>query len=226
MTVTRGGLQPATLVNTKDSTVVNFMFNPDQYTISKTIQYTPGQQTGATTAKSNFNQGNPRTMSLTLWFDTYIDGPSAVAVTAFTKPLWDMTVVDPAKNAPPVVEFHWNQLILRAVITQMSEQFTLFKPDGTPVRSKVTVALTEKPPDNAAADPAAVAASVTAGTDSVQSTIGYIASVVTMTSSLSLALIAASATGSAANWRAVADANNIDNPLKISNGVSVKIPGL
>ncbi len=50
------------------------------------------------------------------------------------------------KPSPPMVRFHWGDLILIGVITNLSVDFELFSPDGTPLRAKTSVSIREQDP--------------------------------------------------------------------------------
>jgi hypothetical protein len=47
------------------------------------------------------------------------------------------------KKEPPRVAFHWGVFRFAAVITNMTQKFTLFMKDGTPVRAKVDITFTQ-----------------------------------------------------------------------------------
>ncbi|MBW4436949.1 MAG: hypothetical protein KME04_07425 [Pleurocapsa minor GSE-CHR-MK-17-07R] len=152
--LTRGGVTAGKIKNLlKPSDVVNFMFNPFEYTITKQNTWTPNPTNSENAPRIQFSQGGAQTLTLVLFFDTLAEGTN---VTDKTKKLWDMTMIDDTTRnsetqvgTPPDVEFSWGALVFRAVITQISEQYTLFKEDGTPVRSKVTVNLQQRIPEAA-----------------------------------------------------------------------------
>jgi hypothetical protein len=50
------------------------------------------------------------------------------------------------KPVPPRVRFHWGELVLVGVITNLSIDFELFSPDGTPLRAKTSVSIQEQDP--------------------------------------------------------------------------------
>ena len=70
--LTRGGLVAATLTaNVSGQDIkVPCHFNPSEIAISKTIEYTPHPQVGRNIPNLEFKQGDSRTVSLTLWFDS------------------------------------------------------------------------------------------------------------------------------------------------------------
>jgi hypothetical protein len=173
--LTRGGVTAGKIKNLlKPDQIVHFMFNPFEYTITKQNTWTPNPTNSENAPRISFSQGGAQTLTLVLYFDTLAEGTN---VTDKTKKLWDMTMIDETSRSsetgvgtPPDVEFSWGALVFRAVITQISEQFTLFKENGTPVRSKVTVNLqqripeTSTPAQTAGADSAASPATSTPAT--------------------------------------------------------------
>jgi Contractile injection system tube protein len=133
---------------------IECMFNPREYTISRKVDW--GNQGNDTSDTGNkvYRGGSPATLSLELFFDTYARRMSAGLVEdvrRYTRPLWELTQIDdsttepganPAvkKGRPRKVLFQWGATWhFEAVITSMEQQFTLFMPDGTPVRSVIKV---------------------------------------------------------------------------------------
>lgn len=218
MAKTRSGLVPAKIVNLTTHEEVNCMFNPQQYTITKTNSWAPNDAKGKNTPLMKFQSGGAATLNLDLWFDSY---PEGTDVREHTDMLWKMMKVDPSssssdasanKSAPPTVSFEWGKLKFQAVITNLNQNFSLFKADGTPLRTKITVALTQMvDEDDFKPQPGSWL-------------VFESSKVVTMSTDLRLDNIAASISGSSSAMRAVAEANNIEDPKKIANGVSLVVP--
>lgn len=213
--LTRGGLKPATLKNLSTNTIVNFMFNPNEYKISKSNTWKDRPVSGLNLPLVNFQQGGAKTLSLTLHFDTLAAGTD---VTTLSAPLWEMAMIDTTKedpkskkSQPPSVEFAWGKLRFKAIVTDISETFTLFSDKGTPLRSKVEISLRQF------IDPADVPPQRGSGTSGSgdQKT-------VTKIEGQRMDNMAASSTGSASNYRDVAEKNNVDNPMKVKNGKKLK----
>ncbi len=168
--LTKGKLKPAKIVNLSTNEEVSCMFNPFEFTISKTNTWKPKDTIGTNLPKVTFTSGGAQTVTLTLWFDSSETGSD---VRAFTKPLWKMAMVATAnkndksgKSAPPAVEFRWGRINFRAIITKIDENFMMFGADGTPLRCKVTLGLQEHEEKTTEASPAANTPS--AGTTAVQ----------------------------------------------------------
>lgn len=209
MRVTRGGLRPATITNlNKTSEVVYFMFNPNEFTIQKSISWSPEGGAGQDIPEYVFDKGNAPTVSLTLHFDSQEDDHD---VRDFTYPLWNMARVDEStvnsktgKGEPPPVAFEWGRLYFKAIITQVTEKFALFDENGTPLRSEVTLSLTLHQDINSYRPQQR---STTLSSREVPQTKFY-----ALGERLDLI---------STDWRSVASMNNINNPLRIASGTAI-----
>lgn len=212
LNLTRGGLTPAKITNLNTNASVNFMFNPFEFTISKSNTWQPKPVTGKNLPFVTFQQGSPMTLSLTLHFDAQAANSD---VRGYTAPLWTMMMIDSAtvnaqtgKGEPPPVAFEWGSLYFKAVITQLSEQFTLFSATGVPLRCVVQVSLQQYLDETQQAPqmPESGAAS-------------DVTSTFTMTEA---DRIDTAATTNNTNHRELAESNNIDNPLNVPSGTRMR----
>lgn len=217
MNMTRGELVRAKIINLSTNDSVACMFNPHEYTLSKSNSWTSSPTNGQNTPGANFVQGGAQTLKLTLHFDTFSD---ASDVRDHTDPLWRMMMVEDddtsdeiRKGVPTEVAFEWGKLYFKAVITSLSQKFTLFTPDGTPVRCTVDITLEQKVDieddykDNYS--PAAL----------TQNT----AQEVTAVQGERVDNIMAQETGKVDKMREFMEANNIDNPLRIAPGSRMRL---
>ncbi|MFN8529056.1 MAG: hypothetical protein U0670_10625 [Anaerolineae bacterium] len=214
--VTRGGLAPGKLINLSTNQEVRFMFNPFEYTLSKSNQWEHKPVIGQNLPAVVFQQGGAQQLSLTLYFDGVATGTD---VRTYTAPLWKMMMLDSTqensktgKSAPPAVAFSWGRLYFKSIINSLSEHFTVFGADGTPLRCSVNITL-EQFLD--ATEPAAQTTSST-GTSPAPSQ--------TVVQGDRMDHVAANGTGDANNYRSVAEANNVDNPMKLTPGQQMKMP--
>ena len=208
--LTMGGVKAAQLKNTDNGDIVSFMFNPTDFTIDKSIDWTDGQEQGVDFPSSKFNRGQARTVSLTLHFDSQSGGTD---VRAYTAKLWKMASIDgsKSKNAktgkghPPAVEFTWGngKVYLKAIITKISEKYTLFDGDGIPLRSEMSISLKEYIPP--------------AGGDSGSGSSPP--ATTTVTGADRIDNVAAS---SGTSHRELAANNNIDNPMNVPPGTTLQ----
>ncbi len=204
-------LKKAFIKNLLTNEEVECMFNPHEYTLTKRNTYTERQSHRNDQNRANFAQGGPQTLKLNLHFDTLTTNSD---VREHTDKLWKMMQVDTAvltetnKSAPPNVAFQWGTFYFEAVITNMTQKFTLFTHNGVPVRCVVDVTLEQKVdvddykddpfPDIVRKEP----------TEEVVATEGdRIDNIVASVANKSLNDI-----------REIMEDNNIDNPLNITPG--------
>jgi hypothetical protein len=213
---TKGGLAPAKLVNLLTGEQVECMFNPFEYTLTKQNQWEKKPAKGKNVPEIVFKQGGNQVLKVQLVFDTYDDQSD---VRTHTDKIWKMMgVAESTKNprsgksSPPKVAFRWGRLDFEAVLTNVQQKFTLFLPDGTPVRTTVDVTLEQLiDVDDYASGGGGGSAASTPKTATAQQ-------------GQRMDTVAAQQTGNPANQRQIAEANNIDNPNKVPNGTTLVIP--
>ena len=145
------GLIRATILNCLTDKEVPCVFNPKEYTISKQNKWQEKGAKGADVAHLEFGGGSPANLKLQLFFDTYEDHPphskAGDDVRKFTDELWKMMKIDSqkknprtGKGEPPHCLIRWgNFWSFEAVIESISQKFTFFKSDGTPLRATLDV---------------------------------------------------------------------------------------
>jgi nucleoid-associated protein YgaU len=215
-TTTRGGLEPAVIVNKDTNETVRFMFNPHEYTLTKQNRWERGETKGKNVPRIKFTQGGAQTLKLQLFFDTYAAGSD---VREHTDPLWRMMMVNPDKtnprsnkSEPPPVSFQWGGLTFDAVITNMTQKYTLFLKDGTPVRTTVDITLEQLADDQDFARQNPTSGSVETNKTRV------------VKAGDRLDWIAYEQYQDATLWRRIAEANGLSNPLRLRLGQRLLIP--
>ncbi|MBL7200028.1 MAG: LysM peptidoglycan-binding domain-containing protein [Anaerolineae bacterium] len=218
MSTTRGGLEPALIVNQDTGDTVRCMFNPNEYTLTKQNRWERGETKGKNVPRLKFSQGGSQTLKLQLFFDTYAEG---VDVREHTDPLWEMMMVNADKtnprsnkSEPPAVSFQWGGLDFSAVITNMTQKYTLFLKDGTPVRTTVDITLEQlvDEGDYPRQNP------TSGGGDAHKTRV--------VQSGERIDLIAYQEYDDAAEWRRIAEANGLVHPLRLRPGQQLTIPPL
>ncbi len=211
LNLTKGGLAPATLTNLDTNEIVNFMFNPFEYTLSKSNTWQDKPVTGQNLPYINFQQGGAIALKLTLHFDSQATGKD---VRNFTDKLWKMVLINEAKvdaktgkGQPPTVAFDWGKLHFKAVIKTLSQHFTLFTDTGIPLRCVVDVDLQQYLDDPGETGKAQAGGSAPANAP------------VTAVQGQRLDNM----TKNPNDQRKVAEKNNIDNPLKVPTGTKLKM---
>jgi hypothetical protein len=208
---------------------VSVMFNPNSYSISKSVTWSPGGvgkggkkdgKNGNTDRSVNaptlvFGGGGGRQLSLDLFFDVTepIDGVMVKDVREKTDAIVALTRIEPKQGRPPVCKVSWGSAPNRydfpftGVITSLSQRFTLFRRTGEPVRANLGLSFLEfldPEIDQKITDPELTTRMVRRG-DTLPS-------------------IAAEVYGDSMLWRVIADANDIDNPRALIVGVTLTIP--
>ena len=116
---------------------------------------------------------------------------------------------------PPKVIFQWgppSAFLIEALITAVNVTYDRFAADGTPVRAELTIRLQQQPS----------LLSLLATNPTSAGLPGRKAH--TVTSGDSLARIATDQYGSPGRWRQLAEANGIEDPLRIRPGDQVYLP--
>ena len=218
MATTRGGLEPATIVNKDTDEVVRCMFNPHEYTLTKQNRWQRGETKGKNVPRIKFSQGGAQTLKLQLFFDTYAESTD---VREHTNPLWTMMMVNTDKtnprsnkSEPPPVSFQWGGLQFDAVITSLTQKFTLFLKDGTPVRTTVDISLEQlgDEEDHPRQNP------TSGGGDAHRTRI--------VQAGERIDLIAYEEYEDATQWRRIANANGLTHPLRLRPGQRLVVPPL
>ncbi len=223
--LTFGKLKPAVIYtcdidgNKKGALVIPCMFNPFEYSISKSNTFEEKETNNSETPAVEFKKAGPQTLKLNLFFDTYDKKPPANNVTLITNLLWKLMEKKSNEDAqgddkvpPPWVAFHWGIFKFVSVITQMTQKYSLFTKDGVPVRATVDLTFTQYKDLN------------DFGPQNPTSGGGPIERVRTITAGDRLDNISAEVYGDATKWRHIARRNNIRNPMVLKPGSLLRIP--
>lgn len=203
---------------------VTFLFNPKEFSVEKSNQYAEVNIPGLSSPVFQFVRGNARSVTMDLFFDTYEEGTD---VRIFTDRItgWDagsmfsslpgsakgLMDIDSELHAPPVCLFVWGAFIFQCIIERASKRFTMFLPEGVPVRATLSVTLKEyREVDEQVKEIAFQSADLTKRWIVKRGD--------------SLWSIAAKEYGDPADWRLIANANNIENPRIMNPGKELVIP--
>ena len=133
---------------------LEFSFNPKEYTISKSAEWArSSSKSAAPTAMPEFNGSGPRSLSLEMFLD-HTDSPNRDVTNDVKMLLRCLIPTDESikKNTPtpPHVRFMWGHAgeNFLAFIRSVSAKYTLFRPDGKPIRAVCTLSLEEIPDFN------------------------------------------------------------------------------
>jgi hypothetical protein len=200
------------------------LFNPTEYSISKSNEWKFEKVTGTAFTPPQFGGGSPRELTLNLLLDASLLGKTQ-HVRGVTDELFKMMEVPAGSSggssqaAPPFITFTWgSETTFKSVCTSLTVAFKLFRPNGDPIRADVKMTLKQ-------AEAASTASSNGAnrGTNpTTRANAGH--GVHTVKDGDSLPSIAYEAYGDATSWRAIADANGIENPLHLRRGRTLSLP--
>jgi hypothetical protein len=191
-------------------TEVEVLFNPSEYSLEQANNFKDTNTAGLDRPITQWLNGLAGSLTMELYFDTYTDGGGS-DVTEKTDEIGKLLGVE--EHAPPKVEFRWGWMSFCGVLDKLTQRFTMFLPDGVPVRARLTVtfkgvkALSEqlKEPRRNSSDKTKRR---------------------TMTADSSIWLIAAKEYGDPRYWRLIAGHNRIDDPRAIRAGTALVVPPL
>lgn len=186
------------------------MFNPPRYELSKTNRFAEIKIPGLPSSVLQFVNGNAKTLTMELFFDTTGTGADVRTTTAAIANLTELGAIT---RAPPRLLLLWGSLAFPCFLVSVRQEFDYFNAAGLPLRARLTVEFK--------------------GHDSVESLVAAVpvAQVEQATAYVAMAgdtlqAIAASVYDDPAKWRQIADANNLDDPRTLGAGLRLQIPRL
>jgi hypothetical protein len=217
--MTTTSLAKAIIINLdREIEQVQCMFNPAEYTFTKENTWLQGGSVGRDLPQIEFSSGQPATLEMQLFFDTYADRVDVRE--RYTDKIWGLMLVDPnlrdlksGKSRPPIVRFQWGRSwTFDAVIARIAQRFTLFLDDGTPARAILNVTF-QQVRDTRQLRPQ----NPTSGGEGGQR-------VWTVKAGETLPWIAYKVYGSPNLWRDIADSNGLDRVRRLAPGTVLVIP--
>jgi hypothetical protein len=205
-------------------TVVECMFNPSEYTLSKANKWGEGTYKLGDAPLPNFDGTTGMKLDVNnLIFDTYVRPSSGPPedVRDYTDKLFELMKVEPktqkrranTPGRPPRVSFRCGRVFsFKAVITNVTQVFTLFWEDGRPVRAKVNISFLQV--ESSSTFPAQNPTSM-----------GQPQKVRVVGPGETIDAIAYAELGDASLWRLLAEYNGLDDPLRLRAGQRLAIPG-
>ncbi len=199
---------------------IECMFNPARFSFSQGNRWESDEIPGKATPSMRYTGGTGGTFSLSLVFDTTAEGK---AVSVYTGKLLKLLEVDStlpgydqtrSNGRPPWVKFHWGTSLhsFKAVITNIGVTFTYFSSSGLPLRANVEMSLEQYEPD-ANWGPQNPTSGTPKPNRTHQVQVGD-----------SLDRISARYYGDSTQWRSIANANGIGDPLDLRPGRLLAIP--
>jgi nucleoid-associated protein YgaU len=154
-------------------------------------------------------------LTLSLFFDTYASDPGAGSgVVKYTEQIAQLARLDRELHRPPICLLKWGRLqIFEGVLTSLSQKFTLFLSDGTPVRATLTCTFAQHQSTQEAMRELDLHSADVSKTHIVRR-------------GDTLSSIAAEAYNDPGLWRHIATANGLHNPRALTPGQALRIPKL
>jgi hypothetical protein len=206
-------------------------YNPKEIKTDKASKWKKKDKQGADGAAFEYQQGEPRTLVMDLFFDTTNDDQYNVewawieGLLALTNP--SVTAPDGGeKKYPPLVKFVWGDFEFVGIIEKIGVQYLMFSADGNPVRAKCNVTMKEYTVAVFLGADGGIAGAGTlvdlsgqAGTLQTR-TMTEVAVVEAQAGDTAVSLAAENGT----TYQAVCEANGIDDPTEDLAGMEVVIP--
>jgi len=203
---------------------IPFRFNPTEIVLNKQNTFAEIAIPGLVAPPIQYVRG----ASEKLTFDALVDTSDTLldVRSAYVYRIRSLMNIDPDLHAPPVIRFVWladanpagktaplDVSGIRWVLETLNVTYTLFAPDGTPLRAKLAIALKEftTVEDQATAFPK--------NSPDVEKT--YV-----VRRGDTLAAIAETTLGDGRQWREIASANAIVDPRTLPPGLQLRIPRL
>jgi hypothetical protein len=202
------GLAKAVIINTETRDRIEVMYNPEEYKLDQGNDFAEVGIPGLDAPPVQYVRGKARSLSMELFFDAY--ELKTQDVRAFTQRIVRLLDKSPRTFAPPVLLFTMGQFSFQCVLLDVSQRFTMFTPDGTPVRATLTVRFQEF-----VRVEIEVESGLFIGPPTLHNTVA----------GQTLSQIAGEVMKDAGRWREIAEANGIDDPFKLPVGGALVIPG-
>jgi hypothetical protein len=186
---------------------ISVLFNPSEYTMEKENEFASIGIPGLESPILQFIRGGQETLSMELFFDSYEHGQD---VRNYMDQITNLLNIDGNINAPPVITFIWGKLSFTSVLKRATRKFTMFLPDGIPVRATMNVTFQKYQKDEETAN------NRPGSPDNTR--------IYSVNEGDSLWSLSDRFYGSPGQWRKIADKNKIDNPMELISGTQIAIP--
>jgi hypothetical protein len=214
-------LEKALITNTDTDERIEVMFNPEEYTLNRDINYAQTGVPGLSAPILQFVHGNLQTLEMELFLDTYeahrngsrVLNQAGEDVRTLTSKITHLMDIDPKTHAPPVLLFTWASLSFTCVLARASQRFIMFRPDGMPVRARLQVTFNEF-------------RNVDLEAKEIKRETSDFSKIYEVKQGETLSAIAWRTYGNPRLWRPIAKRNGIDNPRALSIGTRLIVPQL
>lgn len=121
------------------------MFNPTELTLSKGAQIAEVAIPGLDTPVLQYVRGQNEKLTLDLYFDSTHSGMDerATDISEITNQFYQLVKIQSKTHALPRIRFEWGKFSFAAVVENIQRKFSLFSPDGRPLRATLSVTFRE-----------------------------------------------------------------------------------
>lgn len=203
-------LEKLTITNVDKNESFQVLFNPTEYTWTRKVPWREHEVPGLDFPAVEFVAGDRPTLSMDLFCDTSDEGTD---VREHVKKIAALGYVDAELHRPPILQVSWGPFLFGCVLEEITIRATMFLSDGTPVRAVVSTVFRyySQPYEQVQQTPR----------ESADHTKRRI-----VREGDTLQLIASKEYNDAGQWRRIASANKIEDPLLLSPGQELVIPPL
>ncbi len=189
-------------------TEVYLQFNPSSYSFEESNEFSEKRLMGLKGVIHQFTGSKTADLSLDLLFDSTSQGGD---VRDLLKPLEKLSGIDRELHAPPPCRFIWGSFSYDGIVTGVKREFTYFYHNGIPGRVKVALSL----------KPYKKVEEMAAQLDLHSSDISKER---LLKEGDSIFMLACREYKEPAEWRRIAEANGVEDPLKIEVGTRLLLP--
>lgn len=199
-------------------TDLEFLYNPETVTVEKASEFKEHQTQGSDSGEKEWTHGVSRTLKISsIYFDTYETRQNVRVV--YIDKLERLIHYDQELHRPPRVLLIWGKFMsenddynsCKWYVQKVNIQYVMFLNDGTPVRAKVDIDLVE-------------ATTVEEQATARDKRSPDHAKVYTVQRGDTLQSIAWREYDDPAEWRRIAEANGIDDPMSLEPGTKLLVP--
>ncbi len=204
-------LEKAIIINTTTNEKIAVMYNPEEFKLDQGNTFAEVGIPGLNAPPIQYVRGRARTLTMDLFFDTYESGQD---VRLHTGRVVDLLNTLPQTKAPPILLFSMGRFNFKCVLVDAGQRYTMFLRDGTPVRATLSVRFEEYVRIDIT-----VQQGLFIGPPTLQPALHNFIQGQTLSS------LSSDYLGDPTQWRAIAEANKIDDPFHIAPGAPLVIPG-
>lgn len=206
---------------------IEVQFNPTEYSFEKTARFGEVSIPGLDSPILQFVRGESEKLTLELFFDSTEDGTGedAASVVPAVDAFYRLVKISGALHTPPLVRITWSQSFpgavtseseaptptFDAVVETVGRRYTLFNPEGVPLRCIVALSLREY-------------RTLREQLTELNLQTSDHTRIHVVREGETLPQIAYDAYKDPSRWRLIADANRIFNPRSIAPGQTLQLP--